>query len=398
MQTLSPAVIYEAIVYWVKADIKNREASFPQLLAFIKLHKLSSEYLKETVQKEALVKESKVCLEMLVNVLFGQISHTPSPPLSSTLKSNSGSQPSKASKPRHETPQANSPSNALIIFDESVGAIKAYKPSTNQWMQMQSLPKELDTFSAVVLDKYIYVLARSNQSLYKIEYATKSASWTQVTGRIVNDACLLKLVVETGHIFIIGDVSATRRNSNQSGVVKYGPSDNSWEYLSSLKTPRRGHSVAAVNGSLYCIGGSNGRQDLNSVEKLDPTVGKWATVASLHHVRYESSSVVHNRKIYVMGGGKFMDMLGGGKNLRTDAEYYDPFSNQWTMVTNIKFPRNIRCACVVDGCIVVLASEDSTTGKGTVHNVSMVDLNQARVSVISKSLKIKPTCLAIYAR
>lgn len=57
-----------------------------------------------------------------------------------------------------------------------------------------------------------------------------------------------------------------------------------------------------IVGSIYCIGGSNGRHDLISVEKYDPTVGTWQNVAPLNHFRYNAAAVEVDKKIYVMGG------------------------------------------------------------------------------------------------
>lgn len=44
--------MYESVICWVKHDLTEREPHFPTLLGLVKLHQLSPEYLKNTVQQE----------------------------------------------------------------------------------------------------------------------------------------------------------------------------------------------------------------------------------------------------------------------------------------------------------------------------------------------------------
>nr|XP_039269862.1 uncharacterized protein LOC120344628 [Styela clava] len=70
----SEAVKYEAMIKWVKHDVKNRRKIFQDLFSFIKLTELSLEFLKETVRLEPLVKKSDKCYDSLVDELFSRLS------------------------------------------------------------------------------------------------------------------------------------------------------------------------------------------------------------------------------------------------------------------------------------------------------------------------------------
>ncbi|XP_077968551.1 uncharacterized protein LOC144422698 [Styela clava] len=63
----SEAVKYEAMMKWVKHDVKNRRKIFQDLFIFIKLTNLSLEFLKETVRLEPLVKRSEKCHDLLMD-------------------------------------------------------------------------------------------------------------------------------------------------------------------------------------------------------------------------------------------------------------------------------------------------------------------------------------------
>ncbi|XP_077968740.1 uncharacterized protein LOC144422789 [Styela clava] len=66
------AVKYEAMMKWVKHDVKNRRKLFQDVFSFIKLKDLSLKFLKETVRLEPLVKKSEKCYDSLVDELFSR--------------------------------------------------------------------------------------------------------------------------------------------------------------------------------------------------------------------------------------------------------------------------------------------------------------------------------------
>ncbi|XP_077968550.1 uncharacterized protein LOC144422697 [Styela clava] len=68
----SEAVKYEAMMKWVKHDVKNRKKLFQDVFSFIKLKDLSLKFLKETVRLEPLVKKSEKCYDSLVDELFSR--------------------------------------------------------------------------------------------------------------------------------------------------------------------------------------------------------------------------------------------------------------------------------------------------------------------------------------
>ena len=51
--------------------------------------------------------------------------------------------------------------------------------------------------------------------------------------------------------------------------------------LGSMSVGREGAGLIVANDMLYCIGGYDGVNLLNSVERYDPNTGSWGTVASM---------------------------------------------------------------------------------------------------------------------
>ena len=136
--------------------------------------------------------------------------------------------------------------------------------------------------------------------------------------------------VLNGKIYVAGGWTNTPR----SEVERYDPSTNQWESLQSLSTPRNGPSLVALNGKLFCIGGSTTSSvDLATVEVYDPSSNQWSSGVSLPIPLTHLSAVVVRGKILVAGGQN----SGGSSNQVFE---FDPFTNQWTQKSSMLSARN----------------------------------------------------------
>lgn len=59
--------------------------------------------------------------------------------------------------------------------------------------------------------------------------------------------------------------------------------------------------ACALDTSLYAMGGYDGTDQLNSVEKYDVEKNSWSFVAPMKHRRSALGVTVHQGKIYVLG-------------------------------------------------------------------------------------------------
>ena len=64
-------------------------------------------------------------------------------------------------------------------------------------------------------------------------------------------------------------------------VELYSPNSNLWATLAPMKEARGRFDIAVANGKVYAVGGSNGTNELATVEMYDPLVLKWIRVAAL---------------------------------------------------------------------------------------------------------------------
>jgi len=54
-----------------------------------------------------------------------------------------------------------------------------------------------------------------------------------------------------------------------------------WAPLAPMKEARGRFGIAVADGKVYAVGGSNGTNELSTVEMYDPQVKKWIRVANL---------------------------------------------------------------------------------------------------------------------
>ena len=65
-------------------------------------------------------------------------------------------------------------------------------------------------------------------------------------------------------------------------MERYDPHIDQWSIVGDMTTGREGAGLVQAHGVLYCVGGYNGNQILDSVEMFDPNSGKWSLVAPMN--------------------------------------------------------------------------------------------------------------------
>lgn len=154
-------------------------------------------------------------------------------------------------------------------------------------------------------------------------------------------------------------------------VNVYDPATKQWEVLPKMSVSRAAPAACTLDGKLYVFGGREGRYNDTTIhahaEVYDPATGAWKELPPLPAPRYEAKAIVHDGKIFVIGGRE----EGWQASHRVDV--FDPATNTWQdppfrMPTAVRHP----AVWVADDGIHVSGGETSaTTGRAinTVHEV-----------------------------
>ena len=140
----------------------------------------------------------------------------------------------------------------------------------------------------------------------------------------------------------------------------------SWTTKASMPTARVSHAVAAANGLVYAVGGDRtggGSNVLSTVEAYDPLSNSWTAKASMPTARYYLAAATLNGLVYAVGGAT------GSAQFAT-VEAYDPLTNTWTSKASMPGPRYHLGLGVVNG---ILYAVGGNNGNGWVSTVEAYD-------------------------
>ncbi len=92
--------------------------------------------------------------------------------------------------------------------------------------------------------------------------------------------------------------TATAVNTLES----YNPVTNIWTELLPMPTARFALGVGAIGGTLYAVGGFDGKNALDVVEAYDPTTNKWTQLPPMPSPTFDPGVGVLEGILYVVGG------------------------------------------------------------------------------------------------
>jgi hypothetical protein len=85
-----------------------------------------------------------------------------------------------------------------------------------------------------------------------------------------------------GHVYVVGGTDYLGPDNHKHGEYYDAGADKWLDLPAEMATGRDSCTVEAMRGSLYCVGGTEDQQYLNSVERYDPRDGKkWEEVCGL---------------------------------------------------------------------------------------------------------------------
>jgi N-acetylneuraminic acid mutarotase len=129
-------------------------------------------------------------------------------------------------------------------------------------------------------------------------------------------------------------------NTTLSDLLAYDTHSNAWSARAPLPTPGAGHTVVAIDNTLYVIGGGTGglppggTGPTNAFRSYSPASNTWTTLPPLPTIRGSANAVVVHGIIYVLGGNRVDTIAAMGT-----VEAYDPATGIWTTKAPMPTPR-----------------------------------------------------------
>ncbi|XP_074555465.1 kelch-like protein 33 [Halichoeres trimaculatus] len=152
---------------------------------------------------------------------------------------------------------------------------------------------------------------------------------------------------DTGHRVPSRELCFANSLRSGTGLVK----EMEWRRLGEIPDkPKFRHGVAAMRGRMYVAGGcyfySKGDM-MKSAYSYDPEQGSWKRLADMQELRSNFSLVVHQERLYAIGGDKELNT-----NL-DNVEVYDPDTDSWSFVQPLDQALSGHAVTVLDGGIFI---------------------------------------------
>ena len=195
--------------------------------------------------------------------------------------------------------------------------VEFYDPAQNRWLPFESMEGERQGLVAVLRGANLLVAGGSNQAdqvLESIErYDNAQGQWNQFFG-LADDGMTSQLgepragfaAVTVGQdVFFMGGFIR-----GPTTLVERLGADDHFEAIAPLPSARGSLAAAAINDSIYVMGGRDGSERvLDDVQRLDLASGSWTPMPRLLVRRENCGAVAVNGVLYVIGGSDDADRV-----------------------------------------------------------------------------------------
>jgi N-acetylneuraminic acid mutarotase len=261
-----------------------------------------------------------------------------------------------------------------------------------------SLPQALDDASTVENNGYVYLFGGTNSNPTNTVYSAPLNSdgsvgaWATSSNSLPQAISNATSVVYNGYVYVMGggDVNGNYVNTIYYAKLSSNGSIGTWA-TSSNSLPQQLYKPTSVvyNGYVYVMGGETNSGYSNIVYSAPLNnaglIGSWNTSANLlPQGATNSTAVVHNGYVYVMGGNN------NGTYINSD--YYAQLGNtgsagSWNNASN-NLPQNLKGATSIqmNGYVYVMGGLTNSNGYlNNVYYAKLASLNTANVSSSASS-------------
>ncbi|XP_073077798.1 kelch-like protein 3 isoform X8 [Manis javanica] len=343
--------VFEAVISWINYEKETRLEHMAELMEHVRLPLLPRDYLVQTVEEEALIKNNNTCKDFLIEAMKYHLL-----PLDQRLLIKN-----PRTKPR--TP-VSLPKVMIVVGGQAPKAIRSverYDFEEDRWDQIAELPSRRCRAGVVFMAGHVYAVGGFNGSLRVRTvdvYDGVKDQWTSIAS-MQERRSTLGAAVLNDLLYAVGGFDGS---TGLASVEAYSYKTNEWFFVAPMNTRRSSVGVGVVEGKLYAVGGYDGasRQCLSTVEQYNPATNEWTYVADMSTRRSGAGVGVLSGQLYATGGHD-------GPLVRKSVEVYDPGTNTWKQVADMNMCRRNAGVCAVNGLLYVVGGDDGSCNLASVE-------------------------------
>ncbi|XP_068683298.1 kelch-like protein 3 [Montipora foliosa] len=324
--------IFKGIVKWVTYKKSERESNFAELFSQVRLKSVSRKFLSNELVNEELIATSVETLNFVlrsIECIFDPFSEDAAKPPRKCLE-------------RYTD----------VIFVCGGSTALCYAPQKDIWYQLPDMLLEHQDHAVVQYRDKVCIFGGQRVGPRKsrvIEYFLSSTNcWVAVEGRHEYDFCSCLSVLDGCIYALFGQT-----------IILYKLDEGSCEAVADPPTHRYGACLVSDKRHLYLVGGVDlySSQRFKTVERFDPILAAWEEVAAMNEARSNAFGAAMNGKIYIAGG---INQSGGHRTVLKSCEVYDPSTDEWQVISNLKVCRQAaNMVCFQEALYVVGGFKDA---------------------------------------
>lgn len=217
---------------------------------------------------------------------------------------------------------------------------EVFSAATNRWERRAAKPTAAANISAAVVRGLIYIPGgydAENQALTVHEVYDPATDAWRTLAPLPRGLCAYAIAPAEGGYYVFGGWDGTHYLDT---VYRYDIAADTWSLEASLSRPRAFAAAANESGVIYLAGGYDGHRVLDLFESYDPLLADaglnpWRELQPLHVPRAGLGLAALNGSLYAVGGGwqrpvstsERYDIAGG-----VWSDFDTPLSGAWRML------------------------------------------------------------------
>lgn len=289
---------------------------------------------------------------------------------------------------RHENAFVEVNGKFYLLGGRKIRPVSIYDPNTNSWTNGSKPPLELHHFQAVTYDGKIYI-AGAMTGKYPGE--------TPVSNVYIYDPAKDKwykgddipeerrrgssgVVIYNEEFYFIGGIVDGHRGNYVNWVDKYNPKSGKWTRLADAPRPRDHFQAVVHEGKIYAVGGRTTSQKTGETFKLtvsevdiyDIKTNTWTTLhasSNLPKPRAGTSTVISQDKLFLIGGESGQTWVA-----HADVHVLDLKTNQWKAYPVLKQGRHGTQPILYDGKIYIASGSGLRGGWPELETIEVFEV------------------------
>lgn len=207
-----------------------------------------------------------------------------------------------------------------------------FDPTSGEWTRLPPMSQERCRFYLGKLGDFLYAVGGevdNSQLLASCEkFDRHQLKWAPIASL---PSCRSELAGTSlgGKLYVSGGMQ-DQQERTQSQLWCYHPDTDTWHNLAPMIEPRADHTMFTYRNRIYVIGGwcesGNDRTAVTSVDCYDPETNRWQTVQQMKVGRRYCTCTLFQDRVYVIGGGR---EDGGQLDKCREVEVLDLDTMQW---------------------------------------------------------------------